>query len=413
VLGAVLPSLLFVISWIVLLNRLVPMASHLFLPLVSLDKEWRVLATSLITLLIAGLLYNLNSPIIRLYEGYPWKDSTLGRRLIERQMARLKKAKQLRARLRYICDFLEAAHPASARISPGRERQTRLARIVNNDFPSDGALVLPTRLGNVIRNFELYPTVQFGMSAIAFWPRIIAKIDDRYAQTIDSAKASFDFMINASALSAITALCVLFLGVLSQTRLGLNTFTLGWLLRLAGFTVLSWLAYEGSIIQARDWGAQVKGAFDLYRFDLLKQLGYESKPHDRHEEKAIWAAITQKTVFPDMPREPQPSYSAERTRVLSSPAWMRMRVLRSITLEQDCSVTVTLRILNLEARRDARGVIALDTIDDAMDYVESSVECGERGGSLLSTRPFAYRMPQLSHGSSTTVRYKLVQIAKK
>lgn len=413
VLGAVLPTLVFVVLWILLQTPLLPTAGHLFLPLASLDKGWRVLAASLVTLVIAGLLYNLNSPIIRFYEGYPWKNSIAGKQLIQRHKRRVSRARLMRARLRYVCDILEAVHPESQILGPGREQQTMLARIVNNNYPSGEDLVLPTRLGNVIRNFELYPVVQYGMSAIAFWPRILAKIDDQYAQTIDNAKASFDFMINAAFLSAMTALCTLFLGGLAPTPLGWNPFTLGWVLRVAGFSMLSWLAYEGAIVQARDWGAQVKGAFDLYRFDLLKQLGYESKPHDQQEEKAMWTAITQRIVFPDMPREPQPSYSTHSTRVLCAPSWMHVRVLRSVMNEAEAVVKVTLEVSNLEPRRNAHRVMVLDTVEDGMDYVDSSVACTAPNGTLVNTRPFAYEIPELVRNSSVTLTYKVVQAPKK
>lgn len=395
--------------WILLLAPLFPTASHLFLPLISLDKEWRVLAASFVTLLVTGLVYNLNRPITRLYEGYPWKESWIGKKRAARHIARFTKAKQLRARLRYLCDYLEAAFPASASLRQGRQRQTRLAGIVNSAFPSTAELVLPTRLGNTIRNFELYPTVQYGLSAIAFWPRLIAKIDDRYSQTIDGAKAGFDFMINASALSGATALCVLFLGVLAPTPLGLNSFTLSWIWRFAFFTLLTWLAYEGAIVQANDWGAQVKGAFDLYRLDLLRQLGYESVPYDRNEEKALWTAITQKTVYADMPREPQPTYAAAVTRVLASPAWMRVRVLRSVEVTANAPTEVTLEIQNLEPRRAARRLIVLDTVPDGQEYVKSSLTCSVPNGALLATRPFSYRLPALAPSASATISYKLAK----
>ena len=396
--------------WILLLAPLFPAAGHLFLPLISLDKEWRVLATSLVTLVVTGLVYNLNSPITRLYEGYPWKDSSIGLWRARRHRRRMVAAKKLRARLRYLCDHLEGVDPNSASLKAGRARQTRLARIVNNEFPDSADLVLPTRLGNVIRNFEQYPVVQYGISAIAFWPRLIAKIDERYAQGLDGAKASFDFMINASALSAASTVGILFLGVLSSPPLGLNAATLGWLARLAFFALTAWLTYQGALVQARNWGAEVRGAFDLYRLDLLKQIGYQGLPHNREEEKAVWKAITQKTVFPDMPREPQPSYSAQPTRAFAeSPDWMPLRALRSISAESPNTLAVQLTVRNLDRHRTATNVLVLDSVAPDAEFISDSLACTAQEGELLGTRPVSYRLPSLAPQTSCTITYKLLQ----
>ena len=45
------------------------------------------------------------------------------------------------------------------------------------------------------------------MDGIALWPRLVADIETPLAATIDDAKIAFDFMINCSFLSALTA-CV-------------------------------------------------------------------------------------------------------------------------------------------------------------------------------------------------------------
>ena len=409
VLGAFFPSVLSVVLTILFVLPIFPGTTNVFLPLASLDQQWRVFAASFAALLLTGLVYNLNTPIIRLYEGYPWKDSWIGKKRSTRHKERLRRARTLRARLRYLRDYLNETEPGFAASRRGQEEQTVLAQIVNTRYPGGGDhLVLPTRLGNVIRNFEQYPVVQYGLSAIAFWPKLVAKIDERYSQTIDSEKASFDFMINASALSGGIALVLVFSGVLTAQRLGLNSFTGQWLLRVAAFVLISWLSYEGSVTQAASWGAQVKGAFDLYRMDLLKQLGYSQQPYDRNEERALWTAINYRMVYPDKPREPQPPYAALQTRVVVSPDWMNVRVLRGV-VESDSGLEVGLEVRNLEGRRTAESVIVLDAVAEGSEYVWGSAYCDFAESAMLGTRPMSYELKGLEAGQAARIVYRLTK----
>jgi len=70
-----------------------------------------------------------------------------------------------------------------------------------------------------------------------------------------------------------------------------------WIGTVVGFLLLSHLAYLGSISAASAWGAKVKGAFDLYRNDLLKQLGYDRLPSTLKEEKNLWDLISLRMIL--------------------------------------------------------------------------------------------------------------------
>ena len=79
---------------------------------------------------------------------------------------------------------------------------SRHGRILSESFPRNAEEILPTRLGNTIHAFEDYPDTRYGMDAVELWPRLVAKVDKEYRAVLDDAKASFDFMINSSVLSA-------------------------------------------------------------------------------------------------------------------------------------------------------------------------------------------------------------------
>src|SRR5258708_37349608 len=104
--------------------------------------------------------------------------------------------------------------------------------------------VLPTRFGNVIRCFERYSTLAYGMDAIVLWPRLVAKIGSEFAATIDEAKTSLDFMLNCSLLSSFIGLVLLSIEVLGAEQLTWAT-ALPWLWRGVLFGILSILFYQG------------------------------------------------------------------------------------------------------------------------------------------------------------------------
>ena len=81
ILGTFFPVTVFVFLARVLWVPLLPAGWHpaLLAPLAGLDDKWELFVLTLVTIVLSGLLYNLNTPVLRLYEGYPWMDTWLGR----------------------------------------------------------------------------------------------------------------------------------------------------------------------------------------------------------------------------------------------------------------------------------------------------------------------------------------------
>ena len=44
----------------------------------------------------------------------------------------------------------------------------------------------------------------------------------------------------------------------------------------------------------------MRAAFDLYRLDLLKPLGYQHQPVSAQEERALWRRINVRLLYPDV-----------------------------------------------------------------------------------------------------------------
>ena len=56
--------------------------------------------------------------------------------------------------------------------------------------------VMPTRLGNILRNAELYPNERYKIDAVLMWPRLLAVLPDSFNESLASTKSSLDFNVN-------------------------------------------------------------------------------------------------------------------------------------------------------------------------------------------------------------------------
>lgn len=361
ILGSFFPVVFFLLLDWIFFRPFVPPLEGAAGALAALDPRWRTVAVAGLAVLFSGLLYTLNRPITRFYEGYPWQHSYVGRLLKRRQTRRWKKTLGMAIGLDLVLNTAEprpvenvpdaaakdpkAADPpadetpAQKQARADAERRARralrekadreqalstladgLLRNFHREFPSKSGSVLPTRLGNAIRSFEDYPQRQYRMSAIYLWPRLLGVIDKEYAAAADDARSSFDFMMNVSFLSGLSALGLLLMGLASHGTGGLSV---AFWLQVAGLIVASRVFYVGSIGQAIAWGDLVRGAFDLYRGKLLAQMGYTHVPADLHEERALWLAISQQMIFGDPPAHtglPLPRYAGGGTYAVGRPA---------------------------------------------------------------------------------------------
>ena len=139
---------------------------------------------------VSVLLTLLNHQIYRLLEGYTWP---------LRRQRWLEKWQQ-----RYIDEYQSLTNDhlivyrtdnviVSDRIKHSYFRRRRL---FNEEFPNRKDLVLPTRLGNVIRAFESYPNKVYGADSIPIWLRLQALAPKDFISTVANVRAQLDFFIN-------------------------------------------------------------------------------------------------------------------------------------------------------------------------------------------------------------------------
>jgi hypothetical protein len=369
------------------------------------EDKWGAVFLVFVVLVLTGFLYNLNIPIIRLYEGYPWKESWLGWLWMRRKKKVHQHAGALRLSLRYLRRQLQAADPHDLLARQMQSEQTSLARYINAEMRDREDLVLPTRFGNVIRCFERYSDVAYGIDAIILWPRLVAKIEPGFAATIDDAKTSVDFMINSSFLCAISALAVGMIGAFQPTPLSVGSVT-HWAWRLILFLGLAIAFYAFAIGRAKAWGEQVKSAFDLYRFDLLKSLGYQGQPLTYFEEKALWDRVSVQLLYADT-RERPVEYRAAPTRLSASPAGINLYIHKAVVPTAINGVLEVQVTIENKDSSPTNFVVLSETLPDGYKFMLESARVSAGNLTVTNVAPLEMKIGEIAPNADVTVSYAM------
>ncbi|NET72314.1 MAG: hypothetical protein F6K62_15675 [Sphaerospermopsis sp. SIO1G2] len=144
--------------------------------------------------------------------------------------------------------------------------------------------VMPTRLGNILKNAELYPLSRYKIDTVLIWPRLYSLLPQDFKQILERARSSLELMVTISALSGMFAIfsSVYLLVVKASGFLFLGCF---W-----GGLLLAWFSYQGALGNAIVYAQQIKVAFDLYRNELLRQMLFPL-PETHQEEQELWEEV--------------------------------------------------------------------------------------------------------------------------
>ncbi len=465
ILGSFLPVVIFIILAWLLLVPILPGHVAFFQPLAGLDKEWKIVAITFTAIVLSGLLYNLNIQILQLFQGYPWKDSWLGKRRTRHFKKRFNSSQVriqgLRALLRAIdtatSDFAQSpqlikkvverltstvdelsnlgtddktwlrtwlevdaydSNILKDRWIGIRERvlneYTRTMQRVRNEYPSEEWLLMPTRLGNLIRSFEYYPKREYGIDGNEMWPRLVAQIAPDYALTVDDAKISFDFMMNCSMLSGLLSLTFLITGLIHPSIMSTKTGFVFLLLKTGIFACLSFTFYEFSVSRAAEWGRLVKSAFDLYRWKLLDQLGFKQSLTTKKAERELWGEISRQTIYGDpFARRALLDYADAQPKTApyaSSKQDIELEITRGIQLVAHTeTVNVFVSVRNIDPARAAEEVVITDKLPEGFYYEWDSAAVDHRAVIVTGANPFRFKVEgQLAASQSLTLTYRAI-----
>ncbi len=151
-------------------------------------------------------------------------------------------------------------------------------------LPEQKAEVMPTLLGNILKNAELYPRDRYGLDAVLFWPKLYPLFPAQFAEDISQLRSNVDTMLLVTTLAS--AFSLLSGGYLLVVRAPWWLFVLCF----GGGVVTAFTSYRGAMGAVMPYAEQIKTAFDLYRNDLLQKMRVPL-PTTLEEEKNCWQEL--------------------------------------------------------------------------------------------------------------------------
>lgn len=402
VIGSLLPATLFILALQLVVVPMLPWQVRPVPGLEILDQRWTVAVLTLAVVIVAGLLHAFNTPIVRLYEGYPWQHGLIGTWMCRRHRQQLEDAVRGRKEASAIRRSLHGPDEESL-VSDLQVLQNNLANRIAEDYPV-GRSVLPTRIGNTIRSFENYPRKQYGIWAVTLFPRFVAKIPKDHAAVIDDAKTMLDVVIHLSFLTSALAVIVLTTGCIYPIPLTSWYWTSQWAATIVGAVALSALLYYGSIGRAKEWGDLVRGAFDIYRWDVLKDLGYSQKPATLDEERELWNDISRQLAYGDALDGVKPRYSPEL-----APCLPTLELTRGVEEVVGTSRRrITVRVENRGNER-IEGIVVTEILPADYQYVWDTAKSPDPASfRIAGSNPYRFSIGAIDVARSLSFSYEII-----
>lgn len=276
--GYFLPVAIFITTSTLIINSF-----FITLDIANIVPADLLLGTTLISLLswIGGIVLNaINRDLYRLIEGYGKYNPLRLFYFFEKF-----RFERLTGKLIPLIEQRDAYSQANQKIP--NELQGKLIEMMSQfveEFPDEKKYLLPTPFGNVLRAFEVYPRMMYKIEAIAAWERLLAVIPKDYVDMVNTSKAQVDFWVNLAL--AIVLLQIEYVGLVFIMGTKLSW----WIIAL--FIVFGTIALLRATSSAKEWGAFVKSAFDMFLPKMRESLGF-TVPKNRTEEQDQWKNFSQ------------------------------------------------------------------------------------------------------------------------
>jgi hypothetical protein len=247
--------------------------------------------------LVSVVFLAVNGLLVWLLQGYPIDDlfeqlkdlPRVGPALFavyERQ--KLRKFRTVARPILEEMDRLDLARETDPDAAPQLPNVGSVGPDIARYYPDQERYVLPTRLGNAIRAFQVYPRVVYGLEAVQAWERMSLILPQATLERVQDKRMLLDLYANVVALSAAIAILVVCMVFFHHPRI-----SWWWIVGPAVTFVFSWWYMPRSAI---DWGYAVKGVFDLHRASLAKELGLEL-PRSPRDERSMWRAVSRMMTY--------------------------------------------------------------------------------------------------------------------
>lgn len=243
-----------------------------------LVQAWLSTGGLVVVTFVAYICDGLMDGIVRLYEGY-WPDwAGIGRQICLGVQ---------RHRWQYLSDRMDSLESTASfqEDAASRAEYDRLYTKFYHGFPWTESLLMPTRLGNVLRAAEEYSTFAYSLDAPTVWPRLVQYLPDGFQARLSQASLPLTAMLFSATLSFLFAVAGGMALFFASDKWWLFLCVVG-----GGLGIFVW-CYEGAVQRAVEYGVLIRTAFDLYRNELLKALGVPL-PLSPRQEREVWGKLT-------------------------------------------------------------------------------------------------------------------------
>jgi hypothetical protein len=248
-----------------------------------------IVALVVVALLLGLVLHPFQFAMTQLLEGY-WGGSAVGRELARRRIIHYRcstralniDAKKADRAWRHAVEADRTTTERAAHEDPQVRRRKNLlwldtwhgdriiadylraeaARTARSRYPQAGRRIMPTRLGNVLRQYEDKAGQQYGLDILRIAPHLNLVAIKEHREYVDDCRKGLDLSVRLCVLFAAAA--VLSVGLLINDG--------SWLLLAVAPYCISYLAYRGAVSSAQAYGAALWTLVDLNRFALYNQL---------------------------------------------------------------------------------------------------------------------------------------------
>lgn len=280
--GYFLPTVVFIV--VSLEYLLSPVLFPELLPMLQADLLVGVTVIGLISWLVGVCLLVTNREILRLFEGYGrFNPAAL---LLSTQKKRFRKLHEDISKLN---KEYRACQAEGRELPRARKKQRgKFMREAAERYPDAEHWVLATSFGNIIRAFEVYPRVMYGLESIQGWNRLTAILPEDYRKLVDNAKAQVDFGVNIALLSGVFVFGYLAIAIYTAQIVA------PWIVVLVA--AIAWMAYSRAKGCALEWGELVKASFDTFLPELYAKLGLPQSD-TRDHERQILTGFSQSIIY--------------------------------------------------------------------------------------------------------------------
>jgi len=168
--------------------------------------------------------------------------------------------------------------------------------------PSEGYLVMPTRLGNILSANAEYALDRYRIEQKQIWPRLRELLPEKFLKSMEEKNNHLVFILNSALLidivgvvcfiSAIVGFLYQLIHKMPLRQTGfISISSLTYLFISFVVFILGYSLYRVAINTALEFISFYRTGIDLYRLELLKKLNYPP-PQNLRQEQNYWLEIS-------------------------------------------------------------------------------------------------------------------------